>query len=1067
MGLAEQHIAFKFTGGIETKMDSKAVPAVRLLALENGVFHRASSIKKRNGYSILSRAIDGSSSLIEGAKRLAKRDDELLLFTTARCYSKQTAADQWSDAGALVAPTGFERPAVQTGTAQTSPDHATSNGVTVHAWEDSLGGVWWTCVDATSGRVFRAPTQANANAQRPRCAPNGDVLHIYYTVPAQRQVCVLVVNPSTPSADVTEQVVVSDLDTTYPVYDACPTTRAGSPTLIGWHEFGTFNIRVAYVTAGGALGSPGNGHPSAGRARPFSVSASWPAQNVTILAVAYKYVDGADGDLLLWAANGGHDGVTAPDFFPTDDPAGLAGMLNGGTTAVAIGSTVDARVAMMHIPVDPQRVALGEADGTVWAVFEEIAAEPTQKYCTINYATISGSLLQQPTTVLDPAELYGTTLRSVGLASRAFAVDDDVFAMFVHDATYFNTNLTLRLSDLAPAGRHWPASAAAPERSHLPSVHVSDSVAICVVPYKTRLESEDNDKFTTTGIGKVVMDFDSEDSHQTAQLLRGLYLAAACPQHYDGYKWTEQGFHVGPEYVPTAVAAGGSLTVGSTYQYKVWYEWTDKQGEIHRGPESVGINVTTGGADTQVTLTLPTLRVTRKDNVRICVARSLPGDVSRHWRVSSLDPTTEGDVNGYVANDTTTDSVSFVDQMSDVNLQLQEQVYTVGGILSNDPVPLGSHVAVGKNRLFFTDAQADNVVRFSKRVATGFAAEIAPEMQHDIDPLGGDITALSTMDDVVYVFKAGAIFAFNGDGPFEDGANTNSGLVAGFSSSQLITSDVGCTDPSSIVLTPQGLMFKSTKGIRLLTRSREVIPIGDPVESYNAQTVRRATVMPDRTAVLFLTDDGSALYFDYQFGQWSTFTNHEGYDACVVDNTYYYLRTNDTVYEETIGEHSDAGRRIPLRLETAWLHLHEHLQGFQRFWKLLLLGTRVSPHQFAVSHRMNYDEAWTEPYYLDATGDTDDTGWITGEGANPIGEDPITGTVYGEGDYGEGVYGGTGPDVYQWRYGIHEDGQAVQFRFEDYEKAGLAGASFELTEMTIIGGVKKPDIRPFSAARST
>ncbi len=156
MALQEQHVAFKFAGGVETKMDSKAVPAVRLLALENGVFTRAISIKKRNGYTRLARAIDGSSALIEGARRLAARDDELLLFTQAASYSKQSGADQWTDSGALVAPIGYDRAAVHTGSAQTAPDHATYAGITVYAWEDSRGGVWWTTVDAANGRIGRA-----------------------------------------------------------------------------------------------------------------------------------------------------------------------------------------------------------------------------------------------------------------------------------------------------------------------------------------------------------------------------------------------------------------------------------------------------------------------------------------------------------------------------------------------------------------------------------------------------------------------------------------------------------------------------------------------------------------------------------------------------------------------------------------------------------------------------------------------------------------------------------------------------------------------------------------------
>lgn len=1039
MALQEQHVAFKFAGGVETKMDPKAVPAVRLLDLQNGVFTRAISIKKRNGYELLSRAIEDSASPISGAKRLAKRDDELLLFTDNRCYSKQSDADQWTDAGALVAPLGQERPAVTTGTAQTMPDHATAGGITVYAWEDSLDGVYWTVVDEATGRIYRAPTQADSLGQRPRCVAVGNIIHIYYAVPTLSRVMVMTVNPATPSASVTASTLIEDLSSSNPVFDACPTTRTGTPALIAWHEHATTDVRIGYVDASGVLGSPTTGHPSVARLSPTVVS-------TTPIAVAYRYVDGANGDHLFLS-------------YVTSTAQGIVRTLNGGSLAAGIATTVSDSDIGLTTAVSVQRIALAVSSTHAWVAFEEAAVAASNRYCMVNSVAFLG------------AASSAVRIRSVGLASRAFQAGNatDVFAVFVHDTTYFNVYLTLRLSDFAPAGRHLVGSAAgAPTRTHLSSVVVTDDVATVVLPYKTRLASLNNDKFGETALSKVTMSFDDADTHQTAQTGRGLTLAAACPQHYDGRLWTEQGFHVGPELVTAVTASGGSMTVSSTYLYVVWYEWTDAQGEIHRGPTSIGTEVVTGGADTQVTLTLPMLRVTRKTNVRICVGRSLPGATANIYRVTSLDSTTDGAAaNGYVANATGSDTVSFVDRMSDADLIEQEEIYTVGGILSNDPVSLGSHVAAGKNRLFFTDAQAGSVVRFSKRVATGFGVEFAPELMYDIDPDGGDITSLATMDDVVFAFKASSIYAFNGDGPYENGSNTSGGLVAGFSSSQLITSDVGCTDPSSIVLTPKGLMFKSSKGIYMLSRSREVTKVGSPVETYDSQNVRRAVVLPDRTAVLFLTDSGSSLYYDYEVLQWSRFTNHEGYDGIVVDNEFYYLRTNDIVFKETPGVHSDGGARITLTFETAWLHLLEHLQGFQRFWKLLLLGTRTSPHQLAVSHRMSYEEQWSDPYYLDATGDTSSVGWITGDSANPIGEDPIDGTAYGEGDYGEGDYGGDAPGVYQWRYGIHEDGQAVQFRFEDFEKAGLSGASFELTEMTITGGVKKSDMRPFSAARST
>jgi hypothetical protein len=1065
MGLVEQNQSFKFAGGVETKMDSKAVPPVRLLGLENGVFSKAISIKKRNGYDLLSRAVEGvgidgdgnptgfQPDPISNARCLARRGDELLLFTNNNCYSKQSDADLWTDAGAVISAPGYDRPAMHTGSAQTTPDHATNNGVTVYAWEDSLGGVWWTSVDAVSGRIYRAPTQANASGQRPCCVPVGEVLHIYYAVPTQRNVSCVIVNPSAPSAPVTPQIVIDDLDTTNPVYDACRTERAGNPAVIVWHEHATSNYRVGYVAEGGVLGSPAAGMPSVYRE-------TGTLRDGSPIAVAFKNVDGGDGDRIFVA-------FVLP--IPSGPPSMIGGEpLLGGLLATYTGGDATTPITFGHIvsmhstASDVLRCAVAEADDVAWTVFEENAAQTSNHYCVASSSAVDSDDFGIP-----------RELRSVTLATRAFQAgnDADVFAVFIHNTTYFNTYLTLRLSDFAPVGRQLPGSASAPARTHVASVHVVDNVATVSLPYKTRLQSSRNDKFTETGIRRVVMEFDSDDSHQYAQLGAGLYLGGACPQHYDGRLWTEQGFHVGPEYI-THTLAGGSLTPVSTYEYIAWYEWTDGQGEIHRGPTSVGYTVTTGSAEAaaEVTFALPTLRVTRKTNVRICVARCLPGDTSRFFRVTSLDPTTAGNTNGYVANDPTVDSVSFTDNMSDTNLQLEEPLYTTGGILSNDPAAVGAHIAASKNRVFFTDANNGNVVRYSQTIANGYGLEVAPELKLDVPPDGGDVTALSVMDDVVFVFKQNAVYAFAGDGPFATGTTTNAGpTVSGFTAPQKIPgAAVGCTDPKSIAVTQQGIMFRSgEQGIWRVGIDRQLQYTGSAVEIYNTQTVRRALPMPNRTAVLFLTDSGKTLYYDYLFDQWSTFTNHEGLDAVVVDDAFYYLRTNDVVFKETPGEYADGNARIILRFETAWLHMHEHLQGFQRFWKLLLLGTWSSPHQLGVQYRKDYDEAWSEPYYLDATGDTSAAGWITGDSANTIGADSILGSNYGDGNYGDGVYGGTGPQVYQWRYGIHEDGESIQFRFEDFEKAGLAGASFELTEMTIVGGIMKPDNRPFAASRST
>lgn len=1028
MALSERQITLRFTGGVETKADAKVVPSTKLLALENGVFTKAISVAKRNGYAARGRKIHGSRSLLSGCRRLSSRIGELIAFTADRALSYQPSSDAWQDTGAVFSATCSTRPAVRTGTMQTVPDHAQNGGLTAYAWEDSRGGVWWSAVYTESGQVCRGPEQLDADGESPRCVAAGDVIHVYWSVPTTRFIQCAVVNPARPEASPRTTLIVDDLDSTDGVYDVCPTGRPGSPTMIAWKEHLTTNVRVGYVDASGVLGSPVTGHPSV-----LTYAATMAAGS----PIAVGFSDATPTDYLTVGYV--ETGTLHARVLVVGSDDGIAAMF------------VDDLLQPFNATTDVQRMAIAMHDGGTagaYVVIEEAAAQATERYCRVNaFANSSGS---------------ATTLRSVGLASRGFVVGDDAFATFVHDATYFNTALVLRLSDFAPVGRLLPGSAAgAPARPHLPSAHVADDVVRIALPQRTRLTSENADTFTETGIALVELDFDSEDSHVTATLGRGLYMAGACPLHYDGKAWTELGFHVGPEHiVATPAGSTGSMTSSVTYLYRVWYEWTDAQGEIHRGPTSIGTSVVMGASDTHVTLTLPTLRVTSKSNVRICVARGKANDETALYRVTSMDATTDGDPNGYVANDPTVDSVSFVDNLSDATLASQEPLYTNGGLLSNDPAPFGDVLASGKARLFWTDPGDGNTVRFSQPLDDGYGVECPPDLAIGCDPFGGDVRALAVMDDALVIFKESAIYLVLGDGPLPNGF---SGDGAGFTSAALLTSDVGCTDPNSVALTPVGLVFKSAKGIYLLGRDRAVAYVGAPVEAYNGQSIRRATVLPDRTAVVFLTDSGKTLLWDYFYQQWSTFTNHEGYDSVVALGAYHYLRTDERIFVETVGEYVDDRSQIRLRLETAWIHMQEHLQGFQRFYELHLIGERKSPHQLSVQYRVDYGGHWSEPVYLDATGQDAVAGWV-GAGSLALDEsDSLVGTSYGDGEYGDGPYGGFAPGVYQWRIHVGERAQAIQFRFED---VGGEGAGYELTEMTITGGVKANTTRPFAASRS-
>jgi hypothetical protein len=256
--------------------------------------------------------------------------------------------------------------------------------------------------------------------------------------------------------------------------------------------------------------------------------------------------------------------------------------------------------------------------------------------------------------------------------------------------------------------------------------------------------------------------------------------------------------------------------------------------------------------------------------------------------------------------------------------------------------------------------------------------------------------------------------------------------------------------PATICQTPAGIAFDSAKGIRMLTRQRQIVPIGDPVMAFSdVQDFTRATLIPDRPQIVFLTASGSSLLFDYERGQWSRYTNHEGLSAAMVGGAYHYLRTDGRVFAETPGVYRDDNSQIPMVIETAWIKMLQYLQGWQRVHYAKFLGDYKSAHTLRVRYRIDYQAGYSAPFDLDVN-----VNW-----------DP---QLYGEGLYGDGLYGGSESSgtVYQRSIHINRRCQSISFLIEDVEATNDFGASFELSELLLLGGALRPDFQ-VGAARSS
>jgi len=997
--LAEQNVIVQFAGGVETKQDRKGVMPGKLLALENAVFTKAISLVKRGGYEDLGSLVLGSDEPLPQPLALGRRQYELVAFSNDEAFSFVDDASAWIKAGDVQSVICDHEAVAKTGSDQTMADMAVLNGIAVYAWEDSRGGVWYSVLDDYTGRAIVPPLQVDAGGERPRVHAVGVFLHVYWVRTASQEIRVWRIDPSNPTA-ATETILLTNIDGALPLYDV---DTDDVKAVIAWRNTDG-EISVAYVHQQGTIGGAGLGLP-------IPVVLSEAPNNSLGVAIDKTVAVATDRRIaVVWAAASKQYVMLDYDLAPEFVSRGIDGGAAAKIACVFLRDDSDAGYREIRVvsedfgTVDQVRMFLVDSNAALFTLLE--------------------SRLQ----------------RGLVLGSEPFLDEGEAYVHTMHDSTLYRTYYTQRVSDGLVVARFLPGLAGGQiVKSHLPTM--SDEVGPAgravrfAAIYVTDVESRDGDVFTEKGIRRVSLDFFSPDAFRSAQLGKTLYIAGGLLQAYDGQRVQEAGFHYGPDDIATPVldpvTTGPGLADG-TYGYVVCYENTLANGEVERGPVSPAVLVVVTGGPRRVIVTIPTYRWTTKPGMRIGVYRSLDGDASLFGRVASLDPTTAGQVNGYLANDPLVDTVTFFDGMDDATLLKQEPLYTNGGIVANDPLGAVRLIAGGKNRLFMVDSSQAQRVYFSQELSEGFAAEATPLLSVDVDPFGGDINGLIVMDDIVIVFKETAIFAFNGSGPF-----ANPDVGGGFSSPELITSDVGCVSPDSLGYTPVGVMFQSLKGIYMLGRDRSVNYVGAPVERFNSQAVVATSLIEDRTQIRFLTDEGKTLLYDYLFDQWSVFTNHEGSDAVVVDGEYFYLRNDGQVWTETPAIYRDSNSQIRMGMETAWLKLAGHMQGWQFLWWVTVVGEFLSTHQLRVFIGFDFEDGWT---------------------GVPIVVDPLEARVtapYGDGAYGAGPYGGENDTAYQFQIHVGQECEAVRFRFEDVEPTGQFGASFELTELILTGGVQR------------
>jgi hypothetical protein len=1011
--LQKQLVPISLGLSIDSKTDPKQLQGA-LINLQNGYVKRVGEIRKRQGYESLGKEVLGGVSLSEGVK-LATFDNELALLSTNTLYSYAAEAGRWSNKGPVATASVSTVPIIANSYQQENQDVAFRNGTAVYAWEDSRGGVRASVLDQASQASLIDDVELDALGERPRCVAIGQYVFVFYHNATDGKLYACRADASNPDTFSSPVQVASDIASSG-LFDVCV---FGARMIVAYRTSGG-DLKLSYYLQANRPGTLADGVPD-----PTTIAAEDP--DVCITVTPGVSMNTTPTFHVAWFNS--VEGVKTMGFYSNFTTYKAALVLDSDVS-------VDAR-NITAVAYENEFTTLNSLE----VYYEREAADVIDHYVVRALVTV----------LSNTADSVAVYQRSAGLASKAYRLlgATRINVSYQSDSAFQDT--LFNLSDDASRtlggwgyswGSFWggvtvqavidakmlPGASGGhtPKASQLPGVWAaSESAVVCAVARKTRIVADNVDTYTLTGVNLLRVEHEAVNVGLPAQLGSNLHVPGGFLKSYDGKTVVEHGFHLFPETPAAASGATGSIASG-TYQWVVVWEWIDAKGQIHRSAPSIPVSFTVTGPDA-IDLTIPTLRYTAKKapartEVIASVYRTTAGGTLFYKVSSDSSP---------LYNDTTADTITFTDTLADASITSRPLLYTTGGTLENISPPACNVVRAFKNRLFLAGLENPNDVLFSREFVRDEGVAFSDSLRLSVNATGGGVTALATLDEKLVIFKPGSIYILTGQGPTDTGAQND------FTNPQQVSSDVGCSEPESVVETPMGVMFKAARGIYLLDRGLNVTYIGDKVERFNSLNITGAVLVPEYNHVRFTTEEGTTLVYDYLFKLWTTFTNQASVAAISWNNTFCFLRSDGDVWQESSSTYADNGSPVKTTIETSWVSL-AGLQGFQRVYEAMILGEYIGQHYLKVSVAYDFEGFYRESFTINADGVT-------------------VATIYGEeSPYGQGAYGGSENGVYQLECKVaRQKCSAIKFLIEDYFPSSEATGGFNLSAITLVTGVKQ------------
>lgn len=594
---------------------------------------------------------------------------------------------------------------------------------------------------------------------------------------------------------------------------------------------------------------------------------------------------------------------------------------------------------------------------------------------------------------------------SMGLCSRIFrwvAAPGDFARFFVFALSQKLAPLTLSapntctyLLELKPRGVPSPApltlvgkvdegiGAGPTNGGALPACALTSNSAELLAPLFYLASPVPADFVWRCGIRQVRVSFDGAlppDFWRPLAIGQETYVDTGVFSAWDGRVFFDAGMRE-PDVDVTAAAGNvgnGSIANGS-YIYQSYTSYRSYAGVYHRGPPHVPVTTGALGPNGRNTLRFLSHCIDGKTGG---VPDRLAGVLYEiHRTVANLSIpyrlTFEPTYNT-LYNDPTVVSSAFVDTRADTNiapgealqvpLNTRPPIYVATGELEDvqPPAPYTSWFHNGRTWLI---PGGRDEVWYSKNIDEnpGFAPGFHPTQRFVFET---QLTAGWSLDDKSVISSENQLWYVVGDGPNVQGQENQ------FSVPRSIQTDVGCTNPRSVVGVPFGTIFEGHRGLYLLTRELQVAEFGDRVRDTLAAFPRitSAVLVSALTEVRFTCNnegetDSRVLVYDYMRKEWLI----RSYGTAIADakmhgGAWTFVSPSGQVYWEDTTTHLEGGTTFVPSTVTFAPVTWDGPVSWKRVKAAYVVGQSVSNHSLSISLKRDFSEDLMQPAKVFAAG---------------------------------------------------------------------------------------------------